>query len=77
MDPYTYDDLQTDLLQLEAEARRIKIELPEDAQLDAFAGIAEAVEERAQGAGLTHDCFIAINAMLIRQGLLDAAYRIT
>ncbi|RYG39300.1 MAG: hypothetical protein EON93_00230 [Burkholderiales bacterium] len=77
MSPYTYDDLQADLAQLEAEARRIRAELPEEARMDAFAGVADAVEERAQTAGLTHDAFIAINALLIRQGLLDPANRIT
>ena len=75
--PYTYDDLQADLRQLEAEVRRWKAELPEHAWMDAFAGMADAVEERAQTAGLTHDAFIAINAMLIRNGLLDPADRIT
>jgi len=74
---YTYAQLQDDLAHLESQVRQIQTDVPDDARMHAFALMSDAVQERAQSAGLGHDAFIAINAMLIRHGLLDTAYRIT
>lgn len=77
MSTYTYVALQQDLARLEADLPLIKRESPEDSWVEAFAAIADPIEQRAQAADLGHDAFIAINAMLIRHGLLDASQRIT